>query len=102
MASQQAGGFHPVKQACGSRFVDHRVENIPGGFQVLSLAGLRQKGDDRRSHGEVREVAKLLDSGQGIDMCMMAQKEQGLGAHTEFRVPEQSLHFWNGGFIARR
>src|SRR5580765_9080834 len=84
--AKQFGRFHPVKQAFGSGFVDHRVENISRSFQILSLTGLRQKGDDCGSDREVREVAKLLDSGQRIDMRMMAQKEQGLGADTEFRV----------------
>src|SRR5260221_618399 len=35
-------------------------------------------------------------------MCMVAQKKQGFGAHTEFRVSQESLHFWNGAFVARR
>src|SRR5712664_2899184 len=35
-------------------------------------------------------------------MSMVAQKKQGFGPDTEFRVSQQSLHFWDGGFVARR
>ena len=86
--AEQAGGFHSVTQTFFSCFVDHRVQDIPRGFQVLSLAGLRQKGDECRPDREVGEIAKLLYGSQRIDMSVMAQKKQGFGAHTEFRVPQ--------------
>ena len=70
--AQQFGRFHPVKQAFVSCFVDHGVQNISGGVHVLSLAGLRQKSDNCGPDREVREVAKLLDGSQRIDMGMMA------------------------------
>src|SRR5260370_17179332 len=35
-------------------------------------------------------------------MSRVAKKKQGLGARTEFRISQQSLHFWKGGFVARR
>src|SRR5882762_5093718 len=100
--AEQPGGFHTVTQAFFSSFVDHRVQDIPRGFQVLSLAGLRQKGDDCRADRKVGEIAKLLYDSQWIDMSMVAEKKQGFGAHTEFRISQDSLHFWNGGFVARR
>src|SRR3989442_6529386 len=86
--SEEPGSFHPVTQAFFSCFVDHRVQDIPRGFQVLSFAGLRQKGDDSRPDREVGEIAKLLYDRQRIDMSMMAQEKQVFRAHTEFRVPQ--------------
>src|SRR6266849_383495 len=86
--AEQPRGFHPVTQAFFACFADHRVQDIPRGFQVLSLAGLRQKGDYRRADREVREIAKLLYDRQRIDMSVVAQKKQGFGADTEFRVSQ--------------
>src|SRR6266481_4188805 len=86
--AEQPGGFQPVTQAFFSCFVDHRVQDIPRSFQVLSLAGLRQKGDDSRPDREVGKIAKLLYDRQRIDMSMVAQKKEGFGAHTEFRVSQ--------------
>src|SRR5690348_15371443 len=82
--TEQAGGFDAVTQAFFTCFVDHRVQDTARGFQVLSLAGLRQKGDDCRADGEVGEIAKLLYHGERIDMSMVGQKKQGFGAHNEF------------------
>ena len=39
--TEQPGGFQPVTQAFFSCLVDHRVQDIARGVQVLSLAGLR-------------------------------------------------------------
>src|SRR6266852_5427351 len=36
--AEQPGGFHPVTQAFFSCFVNHRVQDIPRGFQVPGLA----------------------------------------------------------------
>src|SRR6266478_49634 len=63
--------------------------------------GIGKKPGEQRIE-TVRQIAKLLYGSQRIDMSMVAQKKQGFGAHTEFRVPQESLHFWDGGFIARR
>src|SRR6266700_1904785 len=102
------GLAHHASVGVGKKPGEQRIETVrqlaeqPGGFHVLSLAGLRQKGDDCRPDREVGEIAKLLYGSQRIDMSMVAQKKEGFGAHTEFRVPQESLHFWNGGFVARR
>src|SRR5260370_16715663 len=82
--AEQPGGFQPVTQAFFSCFVDHRAQDIPRGFQVLSLAGLRQKRDDRRPDREVGEIAKLLYRLYRIAMSMLAKTNPAFAPHTYF------------------
>src|SRR6516225_5719957 len=91
--AEQAGRLHTVPLALCSGFVDHRIENIPRGLQVLSLAGLREKRDHCRPDRKAGKITKFFDNRQGIDMAMMAQKKQRFCAHTELRVSQQSLYF---------
>ena len=78
--------FEPHRPPFPLRLVHHGVEESVGGFEVLGRPWTGQERNHARAHGPVAEIPELANGAERVEVRVVGQISEGLGARLEIVV----------------